>query len=131
MITGVGAVSILVHDQDEALRFYTEMLGFEKQHDQEFDTFGRWVDIKVPGSNQTMSIALLQASDETFVGKTPPWWLMTDDCAGDYAELQNRGVNFVQAPTMQPWGLEAIFEDLYGNRIILLQAGEPAAAGAT
>ena len=58
------------------------------------------------------------------IGKNPTAILSTDDCQGTYEELKERGVTFIEAPQPRPFGVQAIFQDLYGNRYALLQPGK-------
>jgi hypothetical protein len=55
------------------------------------------------------------------VGKNATWVLSTRDCQGGYEELKAKGVEFSQKPEMRPWGIEAVFSDLYGNQYALVQ----------
>lgn len=135
MITHLARVTLVVRDQEEALRFYTETLGFEKRADVQFGPGARWLTIAPPQQHE-LEIVLQQPdaamhgqerAEELLVGigKSPTWVLYTTDCRGDYARLLERDVRFVSPPTEQPYGLEAVFLDLYGNSYSLLQ---PAAA---
>ena len=58
------------------------------------------------------------------IGKNPTAILSTDDCQETYEELKERGVTFIEAPQPRPFGVQAIFQDLYGNRYALLQPGK-------
>src|SRR3954451_15566208 len=114
----VSTVTIAVQDQDEALTWFTEMLGFEKRMDQRGNGF-RWLTVAPP---QQAEVEFLLASwFPDRVGKNSTWVLSTRDCQGGYEELKANGVEFSQKPEPRPWGIEAIFEDLYGNRYALVQ----------
>ena len=131
MITRLARVTIYVHDQDEALRFYTEQLGLEKRSDVTFGPGARWLTVAPVG--QTDFEILLQSPlpamhGEEFaqkiserVGQGTTWVFFTDDCRADYATLKGRGVSFSSEPQEQPYGVEAVFQDLYGNSFSLLQ----------
>src|SRR5256885_7264519 len=128
MITKLGVVTILVRDQDEALEFYTQKLGLEKMDDMEFGEGNRWLTVVAPKQRE---LQIFLAKADSFgmdlmehIGKMPSWAFGTDDCRADYETLQARGVKFVSAPKEQPWGIEATFEDLYGNKFALVE--EPA-----
>lgn len=133
MITRVTHVSLLVHDQEEALKWYTEKLGFEKQADDPFpEGGGRWITI-APRDQSDLEIVLeppewgLGGDAEAkrqIVGKTPGWVIVTDDCRGDYETFKSRGVKFVSSPEELPWGVSAVFEDLYGTQHNLLEPRE-------
>ena len=114
----VSTVTIAVADQDEALAWYTEKLGFEKKMDVRSLQF-RWLTVAPP---QQVDVEFLLASwFPDLVGKNATWVLSTRDCQGGYEELKARGIEFSQKPEPRPWGIEAIFMDLYGNRYALLQ----------
>ena len=131
MITRLARVTIYVHDQDEALRFYTEKLGLEKRSDVAFGPGARWLTVAPAG--QTDFEILLQAPvpamhGEEFaqkiserVGQGTTWVFFTDNCRADYETLKGRGVSFSSEPQEQPYGVEAVFQDLYGNSFSLLQ----------
>lgn len=114
----VSTVTIAVADQDEALTWYTEILGFEKKMDVPSQGF-RWLTVAPP---QQVDVEFLLASwYPTLVGKNAMWVLSTRDCQGGYDELSRRGVVFSQKPELRPWGIEAVFADLYGNQYSLVQ----------
>ena len=117
-IDKVSTVTIAVADQDEALAWYTERLGFEKKMDVRSGQF-RWLTVAPP---QQVEVEFLLASwFPDLVGKNPTWVLSTRDCQGGYEELKAKGVEFRQKPELRPWGIEAIFTDLYGNHYALVQ----------
>lgn len=117
-IDKVSTVTIAVADQDEALAWYTEMLGFEKRMDVRSPQF-RWLTVAPP---QQVDVEFLLASwYPDCIGKNATWVLSTRDCQGGYEELKGKGVEFSQKPEMRPWGIEAIFGDLYGNKYALVQ----------
>lgn len=121
-IDKISTVTIAVTDQDEALTWFTQMLGFEKRVDQRLDQGGRglrWLTVAPP---QQAEVEFLLASwFPDRVGKNATWVISTRDCKGGFEELKSRGVEFIQAPRAQPWGIEAIFIDLYGNKYALVQ----------
>jgi uncharacterized glyoxalase superfamily protein PhnB len=117
-IDKVSTVTIAVKDQDEALTWFTQMLGFEKRVDQRGNGL-RWLTVAPP---QQVEVEFLLASwFPDRVGKNATWVISTRDCQGGYEELKSKGVEFVQAPRLQPWGVEALFVDLYGNKYALVQ----------
>jgi catechol 2,3-dioxygenase-like lactoylglutathione lyase family enzyme len=130
MLTKVTQVSLLVRDQEEALKWYTEKLGLEVRADSPFPGGeGRWLTI-APKGQQELEIVLeppewgLESDSETkaqMVGKAPGWVITTDDCRQDYEVLNARGVKFVSPPEELPWGISAVFEDLYGHQHNLLE----------
>jgi catechol 2,3-dioxygenase-like lactoylglutathione lyase family enzyme len=117
-IDRVSTVTIAVADQDEALAWYTEKLGFEKKMDVRSPQF-RWLTVAPP---QQVDVEFLLASwFPDLVGKNATWVLSTRDCQVGYEELKSRGIEFSQKPELRPGGIEAIFNDLYGNRYALVQ----------
>ena len=128
MLTKLAVVTILVRDQDEALQFYTEKLGLEKMDDMSFGEGNRW--LTVTGPKQKDVQIFLQKADSfginlmDHVGKAPTWAFNTDNCRETYRVLKERGVKFLSEPKEQPWGIEAICEDLYGNKFSIVE--EPA-----
>jgi predicted enzyme related to lactoylglutathione lyase len=117
-IDKVSTVTIAVKDQDEALTWFTQMLGFEKRVDQTGNGL-RWLTVAPP---QQAEVEFLLASwFPDRVGKNATWVISTRDCQGGYEELKSKGVAFVQSPRPKPWGIEAVFVDLYGNKYALVQ----------
>lgn len=133
MKQSLAHVALVVRDYDEAIAFFTRTLRFvlvEDLYQPEQDK--RWVVVAPPGSSGT-TLLLARASkpeQEPFVGNQAGGrvflFLSTDDFWRDYEEMIERGVRFVRPPSEQPYGLVAVFEDLYGNRWDLVQyAKEP------
>ena len=117
-IDRVSTVTIAVADQDEALQWYTEKLGYEKKMDVRSPGF-RWLTV---APAQQVDVEFLLASwFPDRVGKNATWVLSTRDCQAGYEELKAKGVEFSQAPAVRPWGIEAVFVDLYGNKYALVQ----------
>lgn len=121
MIKRLTHVTIMVCDQDEALEWYTQKLGFRKVHDERNTVPGfRWLTI-APARQEIPEIVLLKAQDGNAVGRGTVWVLETDDCRRTYEELRARGVTFRSAPEDAPWGVSVVFEDLYGNQFNLVE----------
>jgi len=129
MITKLVHVTVIVRDQDEALRFYTEKLGMEKREDRTMGSY-RWLTVAPKGSAVAIVLqkpaAPFQQPDEiermlAEVGHGTTWVVETDDCKHDYEAMQGRGVTFTSAPSELPWGVSAVFQDLYGNKYNLLE----------
>ena len=137
MITKLTHVNVWVDDQDEALAFYTEKLGFELREDVTVPELGnfRWLTVGVP-SQPDVALALLPVpglpvfDEETrdqlraivAKGAAGGLFFATDDAQGTFEDLQGRGVEFVQEPTQQPYGLDAGFRDNSGNQMRMMQA---------
>lgn len=126
MIKRLTHITIAVRDQDEALKWYTQKLGFAKKHDERESIPGfrlpgfRWLTVS-PNGQESPEIVLLKAQDGAAVGRGTMWVLEVDDCSTTYEELRARGVTFRSAPEEAPWGVSAVFEDLYGNPFHLLE----------
>lgn len=117
-IDKVATLTIAVKDQDEALRWFTEKLEFEKRTDISAPGM-RWLTI---APKQQKEVEFVLASWFTdLVGRNAPCVVETKDCAKTYQALKGRGVRFSQAPTEKPYGIEAVFEDLYGNTYALVE----------
>ncbi len=131
LISQHALISVLVKDQDEALRFYTDVLGLEKRHDMTFGPGLRLLTVASQGQ-QKPEIALAHP-DVTWhgeervrellghIGQGAPGIFVTENCRRDYEQLQARGVWFVREPTAQLYGLEAVFVDPFGNSFALLE----------
>lgn len=121
-------IALVVRDYDEAIAFYTGVLHFTLLEDTwQPEQNKRWVVISPPGSAGT-TILLARASkpeQNGFIGNQAGGrvflFLNTDDFWRDYREMQEKGVEFVRPPKEEPYGLVAVFKDLYGNLWDLLQ----------
>ena len=123
----LGAIALLIRDYDEAIAWYTDVLGFELIEDTRLSPDKRWVVVAPPGSRETR-LLLARAADATQAacigrqGGGRVWlFLHTDDFAADHARMLAAGVHFCEAPRHESYGSVAVFEDLYGNRWDLLQ----------
>ena len=136
MFNAIGTVSLWVHDQDEALAFYTEKLGLETRADVSLAELGdfRWLTVGVPGQDLDVALMAIPGApvfdDETagqvrtLMGKgaAGTLFLATDDCRRDYEELKARGVEFSEEPSDRPYGVDAALRDPSGNSIRLVQS---------
>lgn len=117
-------VTIIVRDQDEALKWYTEKLGLEKRADDAATMPGyRWLTI-APKDQKDLEIVLFKARDakeQGWVGQGTLWMLQADDCRATCKELAAKGVKVLSEPQDYPWGIAATVEDLYGNPFNILQ----------
>jgi predicted enzyme related to lactoylglutathione lyase len=118
MITQVKFVGIPTSDQDRALKFYTEKLGFEVSTDQVFNEKQRWIELRIANS-QTRVVLFTPDGHENRIGTFFNGSLACDDVSATYRQLSARGVEFVSAPEKQPWGEFAIFKDPHGNQFVL------------
>ena len=127
MINGITIVSVWVLDQDSAVKFYTEKLGFTLTNDVTLDNGMRWLTVRPPGNSDQefllMDPARSMLDQETAErvrtlvakGALSPGVLSTSDCRGDYEKLLARGVEFLQPPADRPYGVEALLRDDSGN----------------
>jgi predicted enzyme related to lactoylglutathione lyase len=131
-----------VHDQDEALDFYTQKLGWEVRSDVTLAEMGdfRWLTVGPP-AQPDISVVLMaipgapvldeqtreQVRDLMGKGFAGAIFLTTDDCRGSYEELKSRGVEFTETPEERPYGIDAGFRDPSGNSFRLTQVRDLAA----
>ncbi|HEX2100013.1 MAG TPA: VOC family protein [Candidatus Synoicihabitans sp.] len=129
-------VTLLVRDYDEALVYYTQVLGFELIENAVVSSGKRWVVVAPRGATETR-LLLARAQGETQerrvgdqTGGRVGFFLHSREFAADYARLVARGVAFEESPRQESYGTVAVFRDLYGNRWDLLQLDRsgPAAA---
>jgi predicted enzyme related to lactoylglutathione lyase len=112
----VSVISIQVKDQDEAVRFYTECLGFEKRNDAPMGEGMRWVTVALPGSKTEFSL-LSDPFGGAPLGTNTGVVLETDDIDAAFHELSSRGVHFTTLPLREFFGGWAQFVDQDGNTI--------------
>lgn len=124
----ISSVVLMVADYDEALAFYTDKLGFVCVADTDMGPGKRWVQIAPPGNSSGTRLVLARAttdSQRAAIGnqtggrvflfiQTPSFW-------ADYTRLKSQGVDFLEAPREEPHGTVVIFQDLYGNKLELVQ----------
>ena len=118
MITQLKFVSIPVSDQDRALAFYTEQLGFDIATDQPMGPGKRWIELRI-GSAGTRVVLFTPDGQEDRIGSFFNGSFACDNVEATYRQLSGRGVEFVEAPTAQPWGSYAKFRDPDGNTFVL------------
>jgi predicted enzyme related to lactoylglutathione lyase len=138
----VGNAQLWVHDQDEALAFYTEKVGFEVRADVTIAELGnfRWLTVG-PADQPDFAVVLMaipgppvmdaetaeQVGDLMAKGFAGTVFLTTDDCQASYEELRSRGVEFVEPPEERPYGIDSGFRDPSGNSLRLTQVKLPSA----
>ena len=122
MIKGAATVGVYVSDQDRALDFYTNALGFEKRLDAPMgDGPARWIEV-APAGAETRLVLFTPPGQEDHIGTFSNVVLECDDMQVTYEELRGRGVEFTEEPSEQPWGIWAQFKDGDGNEFGLIQA---------
>jgi uncharacterized glyoxalase superfamily protein PhnB len=140
-MTKLANMQLWVHDQDEALAFYTDKLGFEVRADVTLPELGdfRWLTVGPPGQDVAVVLCAIpgppvmdaetaeQVRTVMSKGFAGSIFLTTDDCYAAYEELKGRGVEFVEEPEERPYGIDSSFRDPSGNNIRLTQVREFAA----
>jgi len=139
----ISTAQMWVHDQDEALAFYTEKLGWEVRSDVTMPEMGnfRWLTVG-PAGQEDIAVVLMavpgqpvlddetrkQVLDLSAKGFAGTLFLTTDDCRASYEELKARGVEFSEEPEERPYGIDAGFHDPSGNSFRLTQVNAQALA---
>lgn len=137
----IANAQVWVHDQDEALAFYTQKLGMEVRADASFDELGnfRWLTVGPPGQPDVAIVLMAIPGPPVMDAETAEQvrtvvakgfggtvFLTTDDCRAAYEELKSRGVEFVEPPEERPYGIDSGFRDPSGNSVRLTQVREMA-----
>jgi catechol 2,3-dioxygenase-like lactoylglutathione lyase family enzyme len=117
MIRGVKFVSIPVNDQDRALAFYTEVLGFRLVTDQPFNDKQRWLELGIPGADTR--VVLFRFGEKLQPGGMLNITLWADDVEATARVLKAKGVEFIMEPKRMPYGTTSIFKDIDGNHLVL------------
>jgi catechol 2,3-dioxygenase-like lactoylglutathione lyase family enzyme len=138
MIKQLTHTQVWVHDQDEALAFYTDKLGMELREDVTVPEMGnfRWVSVGIPGQDVSITLMAIpgppvfeestrkQIQELLAKGASGGLFFATDDIRTSYEELKGRGVEFTQEPTEQPYGVDTGFRDPSGNHFRLMERSE-------
>ena len=132
----IASAQLWVHDQDEALAFYTQKVGMEIKSDVTMPELGnfRWLTVGPPGQDEVAIVLMAIPGPPVFEADTVEEiksvmakgvagtvFLTTDDCRADFEELKGRGVEFVEEPEDRPYGIDAGFRDPSGNHLRLTQ----------
>ena len=126
----IGLVSIVVRDYDEAIDFYTRVLGFELMEDTVLSPVKRWVVVRPSGSEgkgcQLLLAKAANPEQESRIGNQTGGrvflFLYTDDIRRDHESLLRQGVDIVRPPSKEEYGTVLVFSDLYGNLWDLIEA---------
>lgn len=135
MITKLTQATIWVHDEDEALAFYTSTLGMEVREDVTIAEMGnfRWLTVGFPAQPDVQFILTVpgppvltpevaaQLQDFLAQGAIGNFHFSTDDCQATFEELRGKGVEFSMEPTEMPYGTDAQFRDPSGNLLRMTQ----------
>ncbi len=119
MITHLKFMSIPVKDQQRALKFYTEKLGFKVATDQQMGPGGqRWIELRIAKAD-TRIVLFTMEGEEGRVGTRMNCSIACDDVDATYRQLSERGVEFEGPPQKQPWGSFVIMKDSEGNQFVV------------
>jgi catechol 2,3-dioxygenase-like lactoylglutathione lyase family enzyme len=136
MLKQLTHTQVWVRDQDEALAFWTEKLGFELREDVTLPELGnfRWLSVGIPGQDDVAIVLMAIPGPPVFEEETRAQiqsllakgaagglFFAVDDCRKSYEELKAHGVEFTQEPTEQPYGIDAGFRDPSGNHFRMAQ----------
>jgi uncharacterized glyoxalase superfamily protein PhnB len=135
----IASAQLWVHDQEVALKYWTEKVGLEVRQDVTMPEMGdfRWLTVGPPGQDD-MSIVLMavpgapvmdedtrkQVLDLVAKGFAGTVFLTTENCQASYEEMKARGVEFTEPPTQMPYGIDSGFRDPSGNSVRLTQLNE-------
>jgi predicted enzyme related to lactoylglutathione lyase len=118
MISHIKFVSIPVRDQNRALDFYTEKLGFTIITDQPFDEKQRWIELRIPKA-ETRIVLFTAEGQGGRIGSFSGLSFACADVEKTYQELRARGVEFDNPPKKESWGMFTLFKDSEGNQFVL------------
>ena len=136
MFTGISHHSVYVLDQDQALDFYCDKLGFEVSADVDLG-FMRWLTVALPAQPDRQ--IMLEVPGAPFVDEETAAQLRdlltkgalgaaailtTDDCRATYEDLRAKGVEFTEEPTERPYGIDCALRDPFGNPVRITQPAE-------
>ena len=118
MITQIKFASIPVRDQNKALDFYTDKLGFTIITEQPFDKKQRWIELRIPKAESRVVLFTAEGQEDR-IGTFSNVVFPCDDIDKTYAALQAKGVECVGAPQKQPWGAFFLIKDQDGNTLCI------------
>ena len=118
MITQLKFAGIPVKDQDRALAFYRDILGFKVATDQPMGPGKRWIEMRIGGA-ETKIVLFTPDGQEDRIGTFFNGSFQVDNVEKTFAELKAKGVEFVQEPKSEQWGSFAIFKDSEGNQLLI------------
>ncbi|MGV3573982.1 MAG: VOC family protein [Devosia sp.] len=127
MTQKIATLALVVADYDEAIEFYRDKLGFSLVADTPLGPGKRWVLVAPPGGNGARLLLAKADGPEQLAsvgnqaGGRVMLFLETQDFAGDFARMSEKGVTFLEAPRHEAYGSVAVFADLYGNKWDLIE----------
>ncbi|MCP4976022.1 MAG: VOC family protein [Maribacter sp.] len=126
----IAHIALVVKDYDEAIQFYTKKLDFELLEDTKINELKRWVVIAPSGAKECCLLLAKAANEKQIAsvgnqtGGRVFLFLFTDDFWRDYNKMVEKEISFIRPPKKEPYGMVAVFEDLYGNMWDLLEPNE-------
>ena len=136
-IEQLSHVTLVVGDQEEALAWFTDVLGFEKRADEPFEVpsgeSGRW--LTVAPADDDVEISLISPDADLYdeenladlnkkLGTDTRWTFRTDDCRETVEALRERGATITGDPVEYPWGISAMIADPFGNEFNLMEMSQ-------
>ncbi len=124
MLTGMTHTSVLVNNYDEAIKWYTDVLGLELRSNEGMGDSGyRWVTVAVPGQEVEIVLHKEGTGPEGQDANIHAMGVVfgTNDCKGDIEKFRSRGAKIGLEPETQMWGTQALIEDPYGNKHVFVQ----------
>ena len=125
MITGIAYTALIVREYEEAIEFYCGKLGFILAEDTQLEN-KRWIRLRAPGGKGSEILLSKAVNDNqraavgNQTGGRVLFFLHTDNFDADYARFRSAGIEFTEGPSETEYGKVAVFKDLYGNRIDLI-----------
>ena len=132
MLTNLANVTVVVNDYDEAIKWYTEVLSLELRMDGSMGGDYRFITVGVQtvGVQGQDDVSIVLHKPHEGAPETPSsihgLLFHTDNCRQEVERLRHHGVKIALEPDVQPWGVQAVFEDLYGNSHVLLEPSQMA-----
>ena len=123
MIRGIKFVGIPVRNQDAALKFYTEKLGFKVITDQPMGEGQRWIELMIPGADTGLAL-FTPDGHEKRIGEFQSISFWCDDVFATSKILKSKGVEFETEPRTEQWGTMAIIKDVDGNKFVMSSRGK-------
>jgi lactoylglutathione lyase len=114
MITKIATAAVYVEDQQKAVQFWTQQVGFEVHREHPMGPHASWIEVG-PGNAQSCLVIYPKSIMQDWAERKPSIVFECEDVQSTYRELRDRGVQFTQEPKDMPWGPFAIFIDPDGN----------------
>ena len=121
MLHNVSHFTIYVEDDDAALAFYTEKLGFQLIADDVWGESNRWLVVGIDMMTFPQIVIQKVEAGSDAIGKQGGIVINVADAKQVYTDWSEKGVQFVEAPTLQMWGLQALAQDIAGNMLVILE----------